>query len=63
MKLSRCEAASKDIEQMWCRELNRFKCTINPNSQVQIPGFSVIGKMQEVDERRRRKLRIPLRRV
>jgi len=47
MKLSLCEAASKAIEQLSCRELNRFKCTITPNSKAQIPGFSVIGKMQE----------------
>jgi hypothetical protein len=47
IKLSLCGVASKDMEQMWCPELNRFKCTINQNSKVQILGFSVIAKMQE----------------
>ena len=47
MKLSLCETASKGDEQMWCREVDCSKCTINLNFYTQIPGFSVIEKMQE----------------
>jgi hypothetical protein len=59
MKLSLCEAASKGNEQVWCREVNCFKCTINPNSHAQIPGFFSDWEDAGVDERHRMKLRIP----
>jgi hypothetical protein len=39
MKLSLCETASKGDEQMWCREVDCSKCTINLNFHTQIPGF------------------------
>ena len=48
MKLSLCEAAGHGNEQVWCREVDYFKCTINPNPSVQIPGF--FQRLEKVQE-------------
>jgi hypothetical protein len=47
VKLSLCEVASEGDEEVWCREMSCFECTIKPSSHAQIPDFSVIGKIQE----------------